>query len=96
MDHVLTTPRSPRQHPDAERLIGTIRRECLDQVMVFSEGHLRRVLADYFPYCQRWHTHLSLAMDCPDAHPVHPPEQGAIVAFPEFGGLHHRYERIAA
>ena len=64
--------------------------------MVFSEGHLRRLLASHFHYSHRWRTHLSLAMDCPDARPVQPPEQGAVVAFPDVGGLHHHYERVAA
>jgi len=96
MDQILTAPRSPWQHAVAEQLIGSIRRECLNQVMVFSEGHLRRLLASYFQYDHRWRTHLALAMDCPDARPVQPPEQGSVVAFPEVGGLHHHYERIAA
>ena len=80
----------------AERLIGSIRRECLDHVIVLSEGHLRRLLTSYFHYYHRWRTHLALTMDCPDARPVQPPERGAVVAFPEVGGLHHHYERIAA
>ena len=89
-------PRSPWQHPVAERLIGSIRRERLDQGIVISEGHLRRLLASYFHYYHRWWRHLSLAMDCPDTRPVQPPEQGAVVAFPDVGGLHHHYERMAA
>jgi transposase InsO family protein len=80
----------------AERVIGSIRRECLDQVIVLNEGHLRRLLANYFQYYHRWRTHLSLDMDCPDIRPVQPPEQGAVVAFPEVGGLHHHYDRVAA
>ena len=96
MDQVLTAPRSPWQNAIAERVIGSIRRECLDQVVVFNEGHLRRLLATYFQYYHRWRTHLSLAMDCPDTRPVQPPEEGAVVAFPEVGGLHHHYERMAA
>jgi len=96
IEQVLTAPRRPWQNPYAERLIGSIRRECLDQVMVFSEGHLRRLLANYLRYYHRWRTHLSLAMDCPEPRPVSPPERGSVVAFPEVGGLHHHYERIAA
>ena len=80
----------------AERLIGSIRRECLVQVVVFNEDPLRRVLASYFQYYHRWCTHLSLPRDCPDARPVQPPAQGAVVAFPEVGGLHHHYDRVAA
>ena len=96
MDQMLTAPRSPWQNAIAERVIGRIRRECLDQVVVFNEGHLRRLLATYFQYYHRWRTPLSLAMDCPDTRPVQPPEEGAVVAFPEGGGLHHHFERMAA
>jgi hypothetical protein len=63
---------------------------------VLSEGHLRRLLANYFQYYHRWRTHFSLAMDSPDTRPVQPPGQGAVVAFPDVGGLHHHYERMAA
>ena len=93
---ILAAPRSPWQNAYAERVIGSIRRECLDQVIVLSEDHLRRLLANYFQYYHRWRTHLSLGMDCPDTRPVQPPEQGAVVAFAEVGGLHHHYERMAA
>jgi putative transposase len=96
MVQVLAAPRSPWQNAYAEGLIGTIRRECLDHVMVFSESHLRRLLASYVHYYHRRRTHLSLAMDCPDARLVQLPDQGAAVAFPEVGGLHHHYERLAA
>ena len=96
IDQILTAPRSPWQTPYAERLIGSIQRECLDQVVVFNEGHLRRLLTSYFHYYHRWRTHLSLAMDCPEPRPVLPPDRGPVVAFPEVGGLHHHYERIAA
>jgi putative transposase len=96
LEEVLTAPQRPWQNPYAERLIGSIRRECLDHVIVFSEDHLRRVLTGYFRYYHRWRTHLSLDMECPDPRPILSPEQGAVVAFPEVGGLHHHYERIAA
>ncbi len=96
MEQVLAAPRSPWQNPYAERLIGSIRRECLDHVLVFSEDHLLRVLARYVDYSHRWRTHLSLAMDAPDRRPVQPPDQGAVVAVPEVDGLHHHYERRAA
>jgi putative transposase len=96
VEQVLTGPRSPWQNAYAERVIGSIRRECLDHVMVFSEGHLRRLLASYFRYYHRWRTHLSLAMDCPEPRPVLPPDQGAVVEVPEVGGLYHHYERMAA
>jgi putative transposase len=96
IEQMLTAPWSPWQNAYAERVIGSIRRECLDQVMVFSEAHLRRLLTSYFHCYHRWRTHLSLAVDCPDGRPVQPPEQGAFVAFLEVGGLHRRSERVAA
>ena len=93
---VLTTRWSPWQNPYAERVIGSVRRECLNHIIVFSEDHLRRVLTGYFRYYQRWRTHLSLAMDSPDGRPVQPPDQGPVVAAPQVRGLHHHYERRAA
>lgn len=96
MDQILAAPWSPWQNAYAERVIGSIRRECLDHVMVFSEGHLRRLLARYFQYYHRWRTHLSLAMDCPEPRPVLPPDRGSVVEIPEVGGFHHHYERVAA
>ena len=96
INEVLTTSRSPWQNAYAERIIGTIRRECLDHVIVLSEGHLRRILSSYFDYYHRTRTHLSLEKDCPEPRPVHPPNAAKVVAFPQVGGLHHRYERLAA
>jgi len=66
IEEVLTAPRSPWQNPFAERIIGSIRRECLDHVIAFSEAHLRRILAEYFAYYHGSRTHLSLAKDAPD------------------------------
>jgi transposase InsO family protein len=96
IDEVLTAPNSPWQNPFAERLIGSIRRECLNHVLVLGERHLRRVLTRYFAYYHRARTHLSLDKDAPDVRPVEPPTVGAIVQFPEVGGLRHRYVRRAA
>jgi putative transposase len=93
IEDVMTAPRSPWQNPYVERLIGSIRRECLDHVIVFHEGHLRRLLSSYFSYYHRWRTHRALAMDTPERRPVQPPELGSVVAVPEVGGLHHHYER---
>jgi len=93
---VLTAPRSPWQNPFAERLIGSIRRECLDHVVVFGEWHLRRILSAYFAYYHRARTHLSLDKDAPDGRPIEPPALGAIIPIPEVGGLHHRYVRRAS
>jgi putative transposase len=96
IEEVLTAPRSPWQNPYVERIVGSIRRDCLDHVIIFNETHLRRVLSCYFRYYHRSRTHLSLNKDCPDPRSMQPPSAGKIVAFPEVGGLHHRYERRAA
>jgi len=93
---VLTAPSSPWQNPYAERLIGSIRRECLDHLIVFNESSLRRTLKSYFGYYHGARTHLSLEKDAPETRPVQPPELGAVVELPEVGGLHHRYQRRAA
>lgn len=93
---VLTAPRSPWQNAHVERLIGSIRRECLDHIIVLNESSLRRILRSYFEYYERSRTHLALAKDAPEPRPVHPPELGAVVELPQVGGLHHRYERRAA
>ncbi len=93
---VLTAPQSPWQNPFAERLIGSIRRECLDHVVVLGERHLRRILTAYFAYYHRTRTHLSLEKDAPDGRPIEPPELGAIIPIPAIGGLHHRDSRRAA
>jgi transposase InsO family protein len=93
---VLTAPRSPWQNPYVERVIGTIRRECLDHVVVLNERHLKRVLTDYFDYYHRWRTHRSLEMEAPDGRVVQERDVGEVVELPEVGGLHHHYERQAA
>src|SRR5437870_526156 len=93
---VLTAPRSPWQNPFAERVIGTIRRELLDHVIVLSEGHLRRRLRSYLRYYHDSRTHLALEKDAPEPRAVEPPEHGRVVALPHVGGLHHRYVRRAA
>ena len=96
IEEVVTTPRSPWQNSFAERVIGSIRRKCLDHVIVLNERHLRRILASYFDYYHRSRTHLSLDKDAPDGRPVQQLGAGKLVAFPQVGGLHHRYERLAA
>jgi len=93
---VITAPRSPWQNAYVERIIGSIRRECLDHFVIFDERHLRRVLSSYFRYYNEARTHLSLDKDCPQTRPIHLPTAGTIISFPEVGGLHHRYERRAA
>jgi putative transposase len=93
---VVSAPASPWQNPYAERLIGSIRRECLDHVIVLNQTHLRRVLTIYSQYYHRSRTHLGLEKEAPDPRPVSPTSTGPIIAIPEVGGLHHRYERQAA
>ncbi len=92
IEEVLTAPRSPWQNPFVERLVGSIRRECLDHVIVWNERSLRRTLHNYFAYYQ----HSALGKDAPEPRAVEPPEQGRVVAIPQVGGLHHRYQRFAA
>jgi len=96
IEDVLSAPRSPWQRAYVERVIGSIRRECLDHVIVFDERSLRRTLASYFDYYHQSRTHLSLGKDTPIARVVQPPKLGRVVEIPEVGGLHHRYERRAA
>ena len=91
---VLGAPRSPWQRAYVERVVGSIRRECLDHVIVLDEEGLRRVLAAYIRYYHKSRLHLSLEKDSPDPRSVQ--SVGKIVAIPEVGGLHHRYERRAA
>ena len=96
IEQVLIAPRSPWQNPYAERVIGSIRRECLDHVVVLNEKHLRHVLGKYFTSYHRSRTHLSLAKDPPEPREIEPPARGRIVEIPEVGGLHHRYARRVA
>ena len=93
---VISSPSSPWQNPYAERLIGSIRRECLDHVIVLGERHLRRVLSRYVSYYHGARTHLSLEKDAPSPRRVQAPMEGDVIAFSDVGGLHHRYERRAA
>ncbi len=93
---VRTACRSPWQNPYTERLIGSIRRDCLNHVIVFGEEHLRKVLRSYFDYYHRSRTHLGLFGDCPETRKVDPPENGKIVEIPKVGGLHNHYARKAA
>jgi transposase InsO family protein len=84
------------QNPMVERLIGSIRRECLDHVIVLSEHHLRGSLDRYFDYYHRDRAHRALDQDSPDSRPVEPPDHGNIVELPRLSELHHRYTRQAA
>jgi putative transposase len=96
IQQVRTAPRSPWQNAYVERVIGSIRRECLDHVIMLNATGLHRALADYVAYYMRSRTHLALGKDTPNPRSVTPPSAGRIVAIPEVGGLHHRYDRIAA
>ena len=90
---VLSAPRSPWQRAYVERVIGSIRRECLDHLIVLNQESLRRTLRSYLSYYHRSRLHLSLERDSPESRAVQ--SIGRVVAFPEVGGLHHRYERVA-
>jgi transposase InsO family protein len=96
MEQKLIAPRSPWQNPAVERLICSIRRECLDRIIVFNEEHLHRILTDYLSYYHRHRTHRSLEQDCPQPRAVEPPDQGRIIELPLVCGLHHHYARQAA
>ena len=96
IQEVRTAPRSPWQNAYVERVIGSIRRECLDHVIVTNAAGLHRILRDCIAYYMRSRTHLALGKDTPGPRPVTPPSAGRIVAIPEVGGLHHRFDRIAA
>jgi putative transposase len=96
IEEILTAPRSPWQNAYAERVIGSIRRECLDHVVVIGERHLLGILSTCVDYYNGTRTHLSLAKDAPESRSVQPPSQGRVVAMPRVGGLHHEYLRRAA
>jgi putative transposase len=96
IEEVKIAPRSPWQSPYVERLIGSIRRECLNDVIVLHERHLRRVLESYIDYYHTWRTHQSLKMDAPEPRVSQPQAVGPVRKVPEVGGLHHHYERVAA
>jgi transposase InsO family protein len=96
IQQVLSAPRSPWQRAYIERVIGSMRRECLDHLIVFNERSLKRHLQAYSDYYHRTRTHLALQKDCPEPREVQRPDAGSVVSIPEVGGLHHRYERRAA
>ena len=95
IEEVVIAPRAPWQNPHAERLIGSIRRECLDHVIILNEAHLRRVLSAYFRYYHEDRCHLSLERNAPWPREVEGRGSGRIVSEPRVGGLHHRYRRVA-
>jgi len=92
---ILTAPQSPWQNPYVERVIGSIRRECLDHLIILGENHLRRILREYARYYNESRPHLSLERNAPIPRSVEPWTLGAVVAVPQVGGLHHLYTRAA-
>jgi transposase InsO family protein len=93
---VVISRQSPWQNGYCERVIGSIRRECLDHIIVFNERHLRRVLKEYFAYYHESRTHWGLEKDAPVSRPVQSQDAGPVAFKPVLGGLHHRYFRHAA
>ncbi len=87
--------RSPWQNPYCERVIGTLRRECLDHVIVLNEAHLRRILSSFVDYYHASRPHQSLGRNAPTPRDIEPPSRGRVIGIPQVGGLHHRYSRAA-
>jgi transposase InsO family protein len=96
IEQVVSAARSPWQNPYVERVIGSLRRECTDHLIVTGAAHLRRVLREYVAYYNADRTHVALNKDSPATRPVLAPGCGKVIALPRVGGLHHRYERRAA
>ena len=92
---VITAAKSPWQNPYVERLIGSIRRECLDHVIIFNRKHLHRILTSYREYYLNARTHLSLAKNSPVSRKIEPKSNGKVIAIEQVGGLHHLYKRVA-
>ncbi|MFC2173220.1 integrase core domain-containing protein [Acidobacteriota bacterium] len=95
IEEITIAARSPWQTPYVERLIGSIRRECLDHMIILNDNHLRRILSSYFDYYHYSRTHLSLDRNSPCPREVDPPEGGKVIAIPKVGGLHNHYKRAA-
>ena len=95
IEEVVTAAQSPWQNPYAERLIGSIRRECLDHLIVLNEKQLRRILREYFDYYNEVRPHQSLERNAPLPREIEPLAKGKIISLPQVGGLHHRYLRAA-
>jgi len=95
IEEMLTAPRSPWQNPYVERLIGSIRRGCLNHVIVLNKRHFKRLLRSYFSYYHTARTHLALGKPCPELRQVEPTDQGKVIIFPHISGLRHEYRRAA-
>jgi len=96
IDEVVTAPASPWQNAYVERLIGTLRRELLDHVIIFNERHLKKLLSSYLDYYHPWRTHRSLDQDAPDGRLVREADPSNVLEFPAVHGLHHFYLPKAA
>ena len=96
IEEVVTAPRSPWQSPYVERVIGTLRRECLDHVVVLGDAHLRRIIRQFLSYYHGAKTHLAVDKDAPEPRAVQSSEWGKLIESQEVGGLRRRYERRAA
>ena len=96
IQEVVSAAQSPWQNPSVERLIRLIRRACLDPVILFNEATLRCVWKSYLEYSERSRTQLLQGKDAPISRPIEPRAMGWVVEIPQVGGLHHRYERVAA
>ncbi len=92
---VVTAAKSPWQNPYVERLIGSIRRECLDHVIIFNRKHLHRILTSYREYYLTARTHLALDKNSPVPRKIEPRSKGKVIAIEQVGGLHHLYKRVA-
>ena len=95
IEQVVIAYRSPWQSPYVERLIGSVRRECLEHFIVLNEAHLQRILTSYFEYYHESRAHLSLERNAPVPRRVEHPSEGKVIAIPQVGGMHHRYRRAA-
>jgi transposase InsO family protein len=90
-----TAPRSPWQNPCVERMIGILRREMLNRVIVLNEAHLRRLVTSYLEYYHTIRPHMSLESNAPIPHAIHSSADGKIIAMPYVGGLQHGYRRAS-
>ncbi len=95
MEEVVIAPQSPWQNPYVERLIGTLRRELLDRVIVLNEGHLRRLMTSYLEYYHTVRPHLSLERNALIPRPIQGPSEGKVITMPHVGGLYQGYRRAA-
>jgi transposase InsO family protein len=94
VDEIVTSYRSPWQNGYVERVIGSIRRECLDHLIILNENHLRKILIDYVSYYNKYRTHLGINKDSPEGRQIQ--AVGEIYKIPAVNGLHHVYLRQAA